>query len=82
MGHNLILLKKGKTALSFGQETLAAGGNASNPLPEAVKIDVIANTKLLGPGEATLLYSLLLLNSGFTSTFVLSLATSRWNADL
>ena len=52
MGHNLILLKKGKTALSFGQETLAAGGNASNPLPEAVKIDVIANTKLLGPGES------------------------------
>lgn len=52
MGHNLIILKKGKDALGFGQSVLAAGGNASNPLPESVKVDIIANTSLLGPGES------------------------------
>lgn len=52
MGHNLIILKKGQDALGFGQSVLTAGGNASNPLPESVKVDIIANTSLLGPGES------------------------------
>ena len=51
MGHNLVILKKGISAIKFGQKVLAAGGNAINALPESVMDDVIAHTKLLGPGE-------------------------------
>ena len=51
MGHNLVILKKGVSAIAFGQKVLAVGGNANNALPESVKGDVIAHTKLLGPGE-------------------------------
>ena len=51
MGHNLVILKKGVSAIAFGQKVLAAGGNATNALPESVKGDVLAHTKLLGPGE-------------------------------
>jgi azurin len=51
MGHNLVLLKKGVSAIAFGQKALGAGANAVNPLPDSLKADVIANTKLLGPGE-------------------------------
>lgn len=52
MGHNLVILKKGISAIKFGQKVMAAGGNATNALPEAVMDDVIAHTKLLGPGES------------------------------
>lgn len=52
MGHNLVILKKGISAIKFGQKVMAAGGNATNALPEAVMGDVIAHTKLLGPGES------------------------------
>ena len=55
MGHNLVLLKKGITAISFGQKALGAGANAVNPLPDSLKGDVIASTKLLGPGEEEVL---------------------------
>ena len=55
MGHNLVLLKKGNTAISFGQKALGAGANAVNPLPDSLKDDVIASTKLLGPGEEEVL---------------------------
>ena len=51
MGHNLVLLKKGVSAIAFGQKALDAGANAVNPLPDSLKGDVIASTKLLGPGE-------------------------------
>lgn len=51
MGHNLVILKKGVSAIAFGQKVLAAGGNATNALPESVMGDVLAHTKLLGPGE-------------------------------
>lgn len=51
MGHNLVILKKGVSAIKFGQKVLAAGGNANNALPESVMNDVLAHTKLLGPGE-------------------------------
>ena len=51
MGHNLVILKKGVSAIAFGQKVLASGGNANNALPESVKGDVLAHTKLLGPGE-------------------------------
>ena len=52
MGHNLVILKKGVSAIAFGQKVLAAGGNANNALPESVMGDVLAHTKLLGPGES------------------------------
>ena len=52
MGHNWILLKSGVTAIGFGQKALAAGAGPANPLPDSVKGDVIAHTKLLGPGES------------------------------
>tara|TARA_B110000495_G_scaffold187212_1_gene186425 strand:+ start:116 stop:571 length:456 start_codon:yes stop_codon:yes gene_type:complete len=51
MGHNLVLLKKGISAIDFGQKALGAGANSVNPLPDSLKGDVIASTKLLGPGE-------------------------------
>ena len=51
MGHNLVLLKKGVSAFAFGKKAMEAGANFVNPLPDSVKDDVIANTKLLGPGE-------------------------------
>jgi azurin len=51
MGHNLVVLKKGVTAIAFGQKVLAVGGSATNPLPNSVKSDVLVATKLLGPGE-------------------------------
>tara|TARA_B110000305_G_C19409386_1_gene624552 strand:+ start:194 stop:640 length:447 start_codon:yes stop_codon:yes gene_type:complete len=52
MGHNLVILKKGVSAIAFGQRVLVAGGNAQNPLPESVMDDVLVYTKLLGPGES------------------------------
>jgi azurin len=52
MGHNLVLLKKGVTAVAFGQKALGAGANFTNPLPDSLKGDVIAHTKLLGPAES------------------------------
>jgi azurin len=55
MGHNLVLLKNGITAIAFGQKALGAGANAVNPLPDSLKGDVIASTKLLGPGEQEIL---------------------------
>ena len=51
MGHNVVILKKGLTAIAFGQKALAAGANAVNALPDSVKGDVLAHTKLLGPDE-------------------------------
>lgn len=52
MGHNLVVLKKGITAIGFGQKALGAGANATNALPDSLKGEVIAATKLLGPGES------------------------------
>ena len=52
MGHNLVVLKKGISAIAFGQKAMGAGANATNALPDSVKEDVLASTKLLGPGES------------------------------
>ena len=51
MGHNLVILKQGISSLKFGQKVMSMGANATNPLPKASMVDVIAATKLLGPGE-------------------------------
>ena len=55
MGHNLVILKKGISAIKFGQKVMAAGGTATNALPESVMGDVLVATKLLGPGESEVL---------------------------
>ena len=55
MGHNLVILKKDVSAIKFGQKVMAAGGNATNPLPESVMDEVLVATKLLGPGESEVL---------------------------
>ncbi len=55
MGHNLVILKKGVSAIKFGQKVLTAGGSATNALPESVMSDVLAHTQLLGPGEEELI---------------------------
>ena len=52
MGHNLVILKKGVSAIAFGQKAMSAGANATNALPDSVKGDTIAATKLLGPAES------------------------------
>ena len=52
MGHNLVILKEGVSALSFGSKALKAGASATNPLPKSVMDEVLAHTKLLGPGES------------------------------
>ena len=52
MGHNLVILKKNVNAIGFGQKVLASGGSSTNALPKSLLGDVIAYTKLLGPGES------------------------------
>ena len=52
MGHNLVILKKGISAIKFGQKIMGMGASATNALPEASMEDVIAATKLLGPSES------------------------------
>jgi len=52
MGHNLVVLKKGISAIAFGQKAMGACANATNALPDSVKGDTIAATKLLGPAES------------------------------
>lgn len=52
MGHNFVLLKKGAKTLEFAGRCLSGGATMENDfLPEAVRNDVLAHTKLLGPGE-------------------------------
>ena len=55
MGHNLVILKEGVSAIAFGGKALQAGANATNALPDSVKGDVLAYTKLLGPGESEII---------------------------
>ena len=55
MGHNLVILKKGISSLKFGQKVMNLGASATNALPEGSMEDVIAATKLLGPGENEIL---------------------------
>ena len=51
MGHNLVVLKPGVAAMTFGPLCMASGTVANGYVPEDVMKDVIAHTKLLGPGE-------------------------------
>lgn len=51
MGHNLVILKEGISPLKFGQKIMGMGASPTNPLPKESLVEVIAATKLLGPGE-------------------------------
>jgi azurin len=52
MGHNLVILKEGVSPLKFGQKIMGMGASPTNPLPKESLVNVIAATKLLGPGES------------------------------
>ncbi len=52
MGHNLVILKEGVNPLKFGQKIMGMGASSTNPLPKECLEEVIAATKLLGPGES------------------------------
>jgi azurin len=55
MGHNLVILKEGIRPLKFGQKIMGMGASPSNPLPKESLEDVLASTKLLGPGESDII---------------------------
>ena len=50
MGHNFILLAKGTDLESFGQE--AAMARPTDFIPPGFEMEMLAHTKLLGPGES------------------------------
>ena len=54
MGHNIIILKKGTDVLGFCNEALKFPNEGY--FPETKKNEVIAYTKLLGPGESDIVY--------------------------
>ena len=54
MGHNIIILKKGTDVLGFCNEALKFPNEGY--FPETKKNEVIACTKLLGPGESDIVY--------------------------
>lgn len=49
MGHNFVLLVKGADASAFA--TAAASARDTEYIPAAMKDQIVANTKMLGPGE-------------------------------
>ena len=50
MGHNVVILKKGVNKVAFATAAITAGP-AAEYLPADKKGDMLAHTKLLGPGE-------------------------------
>lgn len=53
MGHNLVVLRNNVTLAAFTPKVAAPKGTIENGyLPEEAKKDVLAHTKLLGPGES------------------------------
>ena len=51
MGHNLVILKKGEEVPAFAMKAMTAKDTDFIPADEATKGKVLANSKLLGPGE-------------------------------
>lgn len=51
MGHNFVLLKPGTDLASFGNAAIAAAANEYIPKTPELKEQVVAHTKVLGPGE-------------------------------
>lgn len=50
MSHNVVILQQGTDVQAFGEAAVAA--KASDHIPQDMISDVIAHTKLLGPGES------------------------------
>ncbi len=51
MGHNLVILKPGSDVAKFGMGAASAAATEYIPEDEALKSMIVANTKVLGPGE-------------------------------
>lgn len=52
MGHNFVLLKPGTDLAAFGNAAVAAAANEYIPTDPALAAQVVAHTKVLGPGES------------------------------
>ena len=52
MGHNVVILKEGTDTEAFALEALKQKANDYVPQSAEMKNDIIAHTKLLGPGES------------------------------
>lgn len=50
MSHNVVILKQGTDVQAFGEAAIPAAATAH--IPQSMTDDVIAHTKLLGPGES------------------------------
>lgn len=50
MSHNVVILQQGTDVQAFGEAAIPAA--ATEHIPASMKDDVIAHTKLLGPGES------------------------------
>lgn len=50
MSHNVVILKPGTDVQAFGEAAIPAA--ATEHIPPSMKDDVIAHTKMLGPGES------------------------------
>ncbi len=50
MSHNVVILRQGTDVQAFGEAAIPAA--ATEHIPASMKDDVIAHTKLLGPGES------------------------------
>jgi len=50
MSHNVVILQQGTDVQAFGEAAIPAA--ATEHIPASMKTDVIAHTKLLGPGES------------------------------
>lgn len=52
MGHNVVILKEGADVEAFALEALKEKANEYIPQTDAMKNEIVAYTKLLGPGES------------------------------
>ena len=52
MGHNVVILKPGSDVMAFGAGAVAAAGTEYVPQSGPLAEQVVAATKLLGPGES------------------------------
>ena len=52
MGHNLVILKPDTDLAAFGNAAVAAAANEYIPTDPALAAQVVAHTKVLGPGES------------------------------
>lgn len=50
MAHNVVILQQGTDVQAFGEAAVA--DKANDHIPASMKTDVVAHTKLLGPGES------------------------------